>query len=47
MADRVELAGEGGDGEGEEGEGAWLGCSWGAMGRAAMEEIGGCSSARS
>jgi hypothetical protein len=30
----------------EEGEGAQLGCSWGAMGRAAMEELVGCSSAR-
>jgi hypothetical protein len=29
----------------EEGEGAQLGCSWGTMGRAAMEELVGCSSA--
>jgi hypothetical protein len=47
MAGHGELIREGGVGDGEEGEGARLGCSWGTMGRAAMEELGGCSSARS
>jgi hypothetical protein len=47
MAGHGELTRERGEGEGEEGEGVRLGCSWGAMGTAATEELGGCSSAHS